>query len=246
MTYRERRLAKAERLREWADKREARASGVFAEGEKYRGDHAFNTQPGHIPERARLIAREDRACASLQKAEAMEARADSIEWQAAAAIYDDDSDARERLDAKAEALEKARDAKKAVNKAFAAAVKRGADRATALAECVTIGLLTAAEATDVARTMALCRYDRPFQGYVFSNLGARIRDARQRAGRLAHEAVAGKPWRYLFAKYAGTCAVCDGPIKAGDAVLYRRPEIKHETCPRAEIAPAGVRPEQAG
>lgn len=67
-TYRERREARAERLRGFAEKREATAAATFKSHEQYRGDHAFNTQPGHIPERARVIAREDRAHESLQKA----------------------------------------------------------------------------------------------------------------------------------------------------------------------------------
>lgn len=55
MTYRERRLARAERLREWAEKREVRAAAVFREGERYHGDVAFNTQPGHIPDGLRAL-----------------------------------------------------------------------------------------------------------------------------------------------------------------------------------------------
>ena len=59
MTYRERRERRAERLRGWAEARQARAAATFAAHEVYRSDYAFNTQPGHIPERARVIARED-------------------------------------------------------------------------------------------------------------------------------------------------------------------------------------------
>lgn len=54
MTYRERREARAERLRGWAEKREKAAEATFKSHEIFRGDHAFNTQPGHIPERARV------------------------------------------------------------------------------------------------------------------------------------------------------------------------------------------------
>jgi len=82
MTYRERREAEAERLREWAAKREERAAAVFKQGERFHGDFAFNTQPGHIPERARLIAREDRAHESLRKAQSMESRAAGIQTAA--------------------------------------------------------------------------------------------------------------------------------------------------------------------
>jgi hypothetical protein len=70
---------KAERLHGWAEKRFQSAGAVLASHEIYRGDTAFNTQPGHIPLRARIIAREDRACESLSIARAMEAKAHSLE-----------------------------------------------------------------------------------------------------------------------------------------------------------------------
>ena len=77
-TYRERREARADRLRGWAAKRETDAATTFKQGERYRGDHAFNTQPGHIPERARLVKREDRAFESMGKADDMDAKATEI------------------------------------------------------------------------------------------------------------------------------------------------------------------------
>ena len=83
MTYRDRREARADRLRGWAGKREDRAAAVFKAGEPFTSDYAFNTQPGHIPFRARLIAREDRAHESLAKAAAMRSRAGGIEGQLA-------------------------------------------------------------------------------------------------------------------------------------------------------------------
>ena len=87
MTTRERREAKASKLRTWAGKRQTAAAAIFKAGEPYRGDIAFSTQPGHIPFRAKLIAREDRAHESLSKAHEMESRADEIERQADRAIY---------------------------------------------------------------------------------------------------------------------------------------------------------------
>src|SRR5258708_36767264 len=89
MTYRERRERRADRLAGWAANRRAGAAEVFKAHEVYRGDHAFNFQPGHIPERARVIAREDRARASLDKAAGMSDRAPGIEAQLAAWIYSD-------------------------------------------------------------------------------------------------------------------------------------------------------------
>jgi len=118
VTYRERREAKADRLRGWAEKRQKDAAAVLKAGEPFTGDIAFNTQPGHIPFRAHLIAREDRAYESLQKARSMTARAASIEAQADHAIYSDDPDAIARLTEKIAALEAKREHIKTTNAAF--------------------------------------------------------------------------------------------------------------------------------
>ena len=118
MTYRDRREARAERLRGWAGTREQRAAAVFKAGEPFTSDIAFNTQPGHIPFRAKLIAREDRAHESLGKAASMRSRAGGIEDQLATSIYDDDPDAIEQLRARITRLEAERDAAKAANAAY--------------------------------------------------------------------------------------------------------------------------------
>lgn len=130
-TYRERRERRAERLRDWADKREAKADTLHAANEPYRGDVAFNTQPGHIPERARAIARTERAWEHSRKAASMAARADTIERQLAGAIYSDDPDAVEALEVRIAALEAERDRIKRYN---AACRKAGECTAEALAE----------------------------------------------------------------------------------------------------------------
>lgn len=116
MTYRERRLAKAARLRGWAAKRQADADATLKSHEPFTQDHAFNTQPGHIPLRARIIAQEDRAFASLNKAAAMNARAAGIEYAADRAIYSDDEDAIGRLREKIAGLQTRQDRMKAINK----------------------------------------------------------------------------------------------------------------------------------
>ena len=108
MIYRERRMRKAERLRDWAAKREQAAEAALSTGERYRGDIAFATQPGRIPERDRLNAREARAYASLNVAADMRARAEGIERQASRAIYSDDPEAAEQLQARIEDLEEQR------------------------------------------------------------------------------------------------------------------------------------------
>ncbi|MHB8394623.1 MAG: DUF3560 domain-containing protein, partial [Candidatus Dormibacteria bacterium] len=114
-TYRERREAKADRLRRWAEKRETAAGAVLAAHEIYRGDVAFNTQPGRIPLRSRVIAQDARAFESLQKAASMTSRADGIESQLEGAIYSDDPDAIEQLRARIADLEAERDRIKAFN-----------------------------------------------------------------------------------------------------------------------------------
>jgi len=123
MTYRERRQRRADNYRTWAGKREATAEAVFKADEHYTRDHAFNTQPGHIPERARLIKRHDRQFESLAKASSMRGRADGIEDQLATSIYDDDPDAVEQLRARIARLETERDAAKARNAAYRKAHK---------------------------------------------------------------------------------------------------------------------------
>jgi phage shock protein A len=162
MTYRDRREARAERLQEWARKREDRAAAVLKAGEPFRGDIAFNTQPGHIPFRARLIAREDRAYESVTKAAAMRSRADGIESQLAASIYDDDPDAIGQLRERIARLEAERDEAKAVNAAYRKEHK-----------------------TELA---ALGKWERdqkmPYPGYHFQNLSGNLSRQRARLARL--------------------------------------------------------------
>jgi hypothetical protein len=180
MTYRERRERRAERLRGWADKRQRDARATFAAHEQYRGDVAFNTQPGHIPERARVIAREDRAFHSLQKADRMDERASNIESQLDHAIYSDDPDAIERLAERVADLEAERDRIKAYN----VSARKGAPNLDLLDDAQRADLLT------IARVQAYALGKRgEFPGYVLSNLGGNITRNRQRLESLRRQAV---------------------------------------------------------
>jgi hypothetical protein len=167
MTYRDRREARAERLNEWAETREQRAAAVLKASEPFRGDHAFNTQPGHIPFRARLIASEDRAYKSQNKAASMRSRADGIESQLANSIYEGDPDAVEQLRARITRLEAERDKAKAVNAAY---------RKEHKAEL---------KAMDSAyeRDQAM-----PYPGYHFTNLSGNLSRQRARLARLERNA----------------------------------------------------------
>jgi hypothetical protein len=162
MTYRDRREARAERLRGWAATREERAEAVFKAGEPFTSDYAFNTQPGHIPFRAKLIAREDRAHESLGKAASMRSRAGGIEGQLAASVYDDDPDAIGQLRARIARLEAERDAAKAANATY-----RREHR---------------------AELAAMSPYQRgqavPYPGYHFQNLSGNLSRQRARLARL--------------------------------------------------------------
>jgi hypothetical protein len=69
---------RADRYDRWAEKRRAKAAALEKRNDPYRGDIAFNTQPGHIPERARAIKRTEKAWEHTQKAQEMERKASSL------------------------------------------------------------------------------------------------------------------------------------------------------------------------
>lgn len=169
-TYRERREARAERLRGWADKREAAAAAVFQANRPITSDWAFITQPGHIPARARIIAQEDRQYESLRKAESMKGRADGIEAQLAGAIYSDDENAVEALQERIAGLEAERDRIKAYN----ATCRKGARD---------LSILTDAEKRSLLGVLKFAPYQSKggaFPSYHLSNLSANINRNRKR------------------------------------------------------------------
>ena len=114
-TRRERAEARAARRREWAGGRQAKADALAAQNAPYRGDIAFNTQPGRIPERDRANQRDARAWEHTKMAAHHEAKADGIEAQLERTIFDDDPDACERLAERIAGLEAKRAAAKAFN-----------------------------------------------------------------------------------------------------------------------------------
>lgn len=58
-----------------------KASACYAVGDPYRDDIAFNTQPGHIPERARVIRAQERGFEHSNMADHHESKADGIQRQ---------------------------------------------------------------------------------------------------------------------------------------------------------------------
>jgi Domain of unknown function (DUF3560) len=175
MTYRERREARVERLREWAAKREQGAGAVLASHDVFRGDIAFNTQPGHIPFRARVSAQDDRAYESLRKAASMEHRADGIEGQLASSNYSDDPDTIEQLKVRLADLQAERNRIKAFNVSCRAGTRE-------------LSLLTERELATYLGIAKLCAYSLgkhgEFPGYHLTNLSGNIARKRERLAEL--------------------------------------------------------------
>ncbi len=178
-TYRERREQRAERLREWADKRDAKAQGLRAQNEPYRGDHALFTQPGHIPERERYFNRSEQAYRHTVKAADMAAKADSIDRATDNAIYSDDPDAIEALKARIAGLEAQRERMKYIN----ATIRKGPGWETRLDPP-----LTEREKTDLENVARFQPYyvkkGLRYPPYALSNLGGNISRQKKRLARL--------------------------------------------------------------
>ena len=180
MTTRDRRQARVDRLREWSEKHAENAEAADARardladriplGQPILADH-------HSAKRARrdqdrIQGGMERAWVEQQKADDQARRAANIERHLYRAIYDDDPDAVERLEAKIAALEADRERIKAYNRTARAGKPDGS-------------LLTLDELTSLAMAR---RYGQSKSGqmpsYVLSNLSGRITRDRARLARL--------------------------------------------------------------
>lgn len=186
-TYRERRLERAERLREWAEKRAARSDGNFRRAHDLVKDIPLG-QPilvGHHSERRhrRTLERSDNAMrAAVQDqrlAENMASRAANIEAAVDDAIYRDDPDAIERLTAKLAELEARRDRYKRENAAY-----RKGDEAFAACMGITVEK-AAALRVEIEKGYSWCR--QPHPSYSLQNLGGTINKERKRLAQLKAE-----------------------------------------------------------
>ena len=187
MTTRDRRLAKAERLREWAETRERKSAAAF-QGVRQIADGIPMGQPilvGHHSEKRhrRDIDRMDRGMRRgiehQDKAKDMVSRAGNIEEAVDRAIYRDDPDAIARLTAKLAELEGRRDRYKAENAAY-----RKGD--TAFAACLGIDLAHASALREkIEAGYSWCR--QPHPSYSLQNLGGTITKERKRLAQLTAE-----------------------------------------------------------
>ena len=179
-TYRERREAKAARLREWADKRDDKATAAQAAADKTAEMIPFG-QPiliGHHSERgdrnrrARMRSNYDKAHEHGNKADEMRRRADGIERAADRAVYSDDEDAADKLRARIAEREAERDGIKAFN------VKV---RKTGEYDLELLSPLRQANYTSIAKYSShQLGKGGTFPPYVLSNLGATIRKDKKR------------------------------------------------------------------
>lgn len=208
MTYRERRLARADRLRGWSESNQTKSEARGAEADRIADGIPFG-QPilvGHHSERrhrkdlARIQNGMSAAVELERKANAQASAADEIEAQAANAIYDDDPDAIERLSEKIVKLEAERKAMRDANAKYRKEHK--------------------------AELAAMSPYDRhqavPYPGYALQNLGGNITRCRQRLVRLQREKISGPRDRVITAKYRGTCADCGATLERGQSIRYNR------------------------
>ena len=229
MTYRERREAKANRLMEWAEKRDAKAEALIDANKPYEGDIAFFTQPGRFTARDRYRARIDQAYQHTKKADDMASRAESILGQADRAIYSDDTDAVERLHERIAELEAQREHMKAVNATVRAAAKKG-DAACAAA----LAGLDVADRTELLTLARITPYHDPlhkgYPSYALTNLGGNIRRYKERLDALTAPKPANPIARLILLRYAGTCDVCDKALPAGGAARYYQQPYKHVEC----------------
>jgi uncharacterized protein DUF3560 len=238
MTYRERREARADRLDEWADKRQSKQHDL---NEAARADEAATGIPfgqpilvGHHSERRHraAIARIDRNMAAAvdnaRKAESMSSRAESIRAAADQAIYSDDPDAVERLTGKIERLEAERARIKAYNRTCS---KRKALDMNALTEeqmaawtADILGAhLTKGEVTGLMSSIRhspfACKGGR-FPSYHLTNLGGVISTARKRLAELQNPR---PPMdRVITARYGGACEDCGATLERDALIRYTR------------------------
>ena len=123
MTYRDRRIAKAERLREWADSRDAKAIAARKRSDEIAdiipmgqpilvGHHSENR---HRRDVGRIDSGMRQSIEHADKADEFRRRADSIEAAAEKSVYSDDEDAIDKLRERIAGTEQYRDAMKRAN-----------------------------------------------------------------------------------------------------------------------------------
>lgn len=211
MTRRERLERKLEKREEWADGRDSKAAGLRTQNDKFRGDHAFNTQPGHIPERARANRRDEKAYEHSQMAGHHRSKAAGLEHQLEKTIFSDDTDAIQALEAKIAKMEANRDKMKATNKI----IRRKPKNEITPEKLQELAPLAGSES--IARML----FTPDFAGrvgipsYALTNLGANIRRCKERI-----KEIESRNARQVKAEEAGGVLIHYFPEAEGTASKY--------------------------
>lgn len=187
-TYRERREARADRLRGWAEKREAKAEAALEQARTMADMIPFG-QPilvGHYSEgrdrryRDRIGSTFERSLEHAEKARSMTGQAATIESQLDRSIYSDDPDAAERLEERIAELEAERDRIKAYNASCRKAAKSGG--------AGDLTLLDDDQRADIQQLAKVCAWQvgagGAFPAYKLSNLSGNIKRNRDRLAAL--------------------------------------------------------------
>lgn len=227
-TYRERREGRAARLRESAERNEAKSDAAHEQAHKL-GDQIPMGQPilvGHHSERRhrRDLGRIESGLRTsfelANKAEEQARRADEIDRQAANAIYTDDDDAKERLQEKIDVLEAERDRYKAYN----ASCRKGEADET---------LLDDKQRANLETIRKHCPYQLGKKGELsYTNLSANINRLRKRLAGLGQDRARLAAGKRMLSRYPGECGECGDAIEKGEAIVYYRSERKavHDRC----------------
>lgn len=169
MTRREYLENKLQKRLDWEAGRREKAATCHAVGDPFRGDIAFNTQPGHIPERARVIRSMEKSVEHSTMADHHAEKAAGLEAQLNKTIFSDDENATEALKAKIEKERAVVERMKAANKIVR---KFKGDIPGGIAALEAINF-TATQAAELFKPDFAGRVG--FPGYALTNLGANIR-----------------------------------------------------------------------
>jgi hypothetical protein len=179
MTYRERREARAERLHEWAEKREAKSEAAFGKAEQISsvipmgqpilvGHHS---EGRHRRDLGRIESGMRKGIEHSKMAQRHSERASNIESQLERSIYSDDPDAVEQLEERITVLE----VKRARIKAYNQSCRKGKPD---------LSILTETERNELATIARVAAYQLGKRGeypsYVLSNLGGNINRNKKR------------------------------------------------------------------
>jgi hypothetical protein len=233
MTRRERLEKKLEKRLDWAESRDKQADAAHERVHQIADGIPFG-QPilvGHHSERRarrdqeRMHSGMSAAVENSRMADHHRQAADGIERALATSVFSDDEDAVERLTEIVAELEAKRDRWKAEN-----AVYRK-------------------EHKDELKAMGV--YERsqsvPHASYSISNLGATIRQKKDRIVRITRErelkaAGVRAGGRVMTSRYGGVCPDCGEPFAKGDPIVWYRTtrEACHAVCPVQEEAREGA------